>query len=311
MRTPYIFIACLFTGFMSTACLANTTASPAELMEELEVLQQKNDALRAEIAEKRALEEQFAAQQKEIEALKARLAGKEGSTVAETADAETLSQKAEQIWKADIALGASLTRGNNDSHRVHAEFSAERKTDIDELDFGIEAEMGENEGETTSEYIEAAAEYRREISDRIYWYGLAQGRRDALADLDYRTTLGPGVGYRILESDTLSLLFEGGPVYVAEKLSNESLEHSLRARLFEEFIWQITSYAKFFQTAEFLANTQDFEDWIFEVEAGVETSITETLSLRLSAKNIYDNLPASGRDKNDLSLNSAIVYRFF
>lgn len=310
MRSSVLLIFTLFTGLAGTACWANTPNASQDILAKLKSLQQKNKALRAEIEQKRVLEEKFHAQQKEIEALKAKLAGQDKSSLP-SSDPNALSQKAENIWKADIALGAGLTRGNNDSHRVHAEFSAERKTDLDELDLSIEAELGENEGETTSEYIEGSAEYRREISDRVYWYALGQGRRDALADIDYRATLGPGVGYRFLETDTLSLLFEGGPVYVAEKLSHESLEHSLRARLFEEFIWQITSYAKFFQTAEFLANTQDFEDWIFEAEAGVETSITETLSLRLSAKNIHDNLPAEGRDKNDLSLNSAIVYRFF
>jgi len=316
--TSLFFLAVAGSGF------ADNTNS--ELIEQIKALREQNDQLlqvrsaqareleevKQQLAEdltakNRQLQAEFEAQQAEIAQLKKELAMVRQPTEQQV---EELTEKAKKVWSADIALGASLSRGNNDSHRVNAEFKAQRKQDDDQLDFGMRAEIGENEGETTSEYIEADAQYRRNISDKFYWYGLAQGRRDAVADLDYRISLGPGVGYRLIESEDFSLLFEGGPAYVAEKFASDSLDHSLRGRLYEEFVWNITPSAKFYQTAEYLNNLQDLEDWIIELEAGIETAITETLSLRFSAINRYDNVPASGAEKNDLSLNSAIVYRF-
>ena len=270
------------------------------LQQEITRLKQKNAALQQSITH----------QTTQIDSLKAEVERLKAPATAPAPAKEVMSEKSNEIWSAEVALGANLSRGNNDSHRVKGEIKGVRKTEVDRLTLGLEAEYGENEGDTSSEYIEGIVDYRRDIVERLYWYAQLKGRRDALANLDYRFTLSPGIGYKVIDEEKFDLSFEGGPAYVMEKLEDDDLEHSFRGRLAQELNWQITSYAKLFQTTEFLINAQDIDDWILEAELGVETSITEALSLRFGAKNIYDNQPAAGRDENDIQLNSAIVYKF-
>ncbi|MEM6822475.1 MAG: DUF481 domain-containing protein, partial [Verrucomicrobiota bacterium] len=269
--------------------------------------------LRKELAELKKLNEdlqsQAATQQTEITRLKDEVTRLQQPAAPEPAS-QPLSEKAKNIWDTEVAIGANLSRGNNDSHRVKGAVKGTRKTEVDRLILSLEAESGENEGSTTSEYIEGSADYRRDIHDRLFWYALLEGRRDAIADLDYRFTLSPGLGYKVIDEEKIQLSFEAGPAYVLEQLSGEDLEHSIRGRVGQELTWQITSYAKLFQSLEFLSNLQETGDWIVEAEVGVETSITDSFSLRFSVKDIYDNQPAAGRQENDMSLNSAIVYKF-
>ncbi len=274
----------------------------AQLRQQIAELTQKNEALKAGFINQNEKIDQM---QEEIARLK------QPKEVTETANTTPdLKPKSKQIWETEIALGANLSRGNNDSHRIKAEVKSKRETEVDRLILALVAEAGENEGTTSSEYIEGQADYRRDIHERLYWYALLNGRRDAIANLDYRMTLSPGFGYKVIDEETYDLSFEAGPAYVLEKLEDQDPESSLRGRVGEEFNWQINSFASLYQNAEFLINAQDTDDWILEAEIGIETAITKTFSLRFGAKDVYDNQPARGRVKNDIQLNTAIVYKF-
>ena len=49
---------------------------------------------------------------------------------------------------------------------------------------------------------------------------------------------------------------------------------------------------------------------IINAEAGVDSSLTKKLSLRVFAVDNYLSEPAAGREKNDLRLVTAVAYKF-
>jgi len=299
------FFVCTITLLVSTIISATAETeigTEAQLRQQLAELRQKNEALRQGYINQSAKIEQM---QAEIARLK--------QPPAPSAPASTkpnLKPTSQSIWETEVAMGGNLSRGNNNSHRIKGEVKSTRKTEKDRLVLAGITEIGENEGDKTTEYIEGQADYRRDIHERLYWYALLNGRRDAIADLDYRFTLSPGVGYTVVDDGNLFLSFETGPAYVLEQLKDQGLEHSLRGRVGQEFEWQISEWAKLFQNSEFLINAQDTNDWIIEAEVGVETAVNKSFSLRFGAKDIYDNQPAVGRKKNDIQLNTAVVYKF-
>ncbi|MEM6884756.1 MAG: DUF481 domain-containing protein [Verrucomicrobiota bacterium] len=297
-KIPLLALCALITTLPANA----EQQTEAQLRQQITELKQKNEALR----------EGFRNQNQKIEEMQAEIARLKQPPAPETPASTTpdLKAKSKTVWETEVALGANLSRGNNDSHRVKGEIKSKRTTEKDRLILALAAEAGENEGTSTSEYIEGQADYRRDIHERLYWYALLNGRRDAIADLDYRFTLSPGIGYKVIDEDYLQLSFETGPAYVVEQLEGQDPDHSFRGRVGQELEWQISEWAKLYQNSEFLVNAQDTNDWIFEAEVGVETAITESFSLRFGAKDIYDNQPAAGRKKNDIQLNSAIVYKF-
>lgn len=286
------------------------TVSLAAAQEETTPLEAELARLRQEKAElQRALVETSERAQR----LEKRLLAMEQQRETDKAPAEpspSPDQKLKGPWDAEISLGANLSSGNNDSSRLNTEFKAIRKTEIDKLTFGLSGEVGQNESVTNAQRIEGVTDYQRDFSETWYWYTNAKGEHDDIAGLDYRTAIGPGLGWHAISTDTMILDFEGGPTWVAEKLRGESLAHSIRLRLAEHFEWQFSSFAKLYQDLEFLANAQDVEDWLLNAEIGVESDLTRTLSLRVSAENRYDNQPAPGRLKNDLFLKSSVVYKF-
>ena len=108
----------------------------------------------------------------------------------------------------------------------------------------------------------------------------------------------------------MNLLLEGGPAYVWERNEGEASTSSIRGRIAQEFDWQFTDSAKLFERLEWLDNLQDINDWVATLEAGIETSITKTLNLRLSGRYQYDNEPATDRKRGDFTAIGALVYKF-
>ncbi|NJK90428.1 MAG: DUF481 domain-containing protein [Blastochloris sp.] len=221
-----------------------------------------------------------------------------------------LSPQSASLWKAEVGLGASLSRGNNDAYQVNLSAKAVRKTDLDELVLALNADLGENEGEKTSEKGKASADYRRQFDKKWYWLLGSSLERDQLADLEFRATVGPGVGYRFFDSDQVKLSLEAGPAFVAEKFTDDSIDYSARGRIGDRFEFKLTQSATLFQSTELLFNFQDTEDAIVTNELGVETKLNSALSLRVFGKHRYDHLPAPGTRQNDVSLISALVYKF-
>ena len=54
----------------------------------------------------------------------------------------------------------------------------------------------------------------------------------------------------------------------------------------------------------------DLDRYSVVFEAGVETALNESLSLKVYIQDQYENVPAAGRDSNDFKLVTGVSYRF-
>ena len=212
-------------------------------------------------------------------------------------------------WDTSAALGFTLTRGNSDTLLLTGNILTAKKWDKNELSFGSDGAYGENNGDKNAESLHGFGQYNRLFTERIYGYLRLDGLHDAIADVDYRFTFGPGVGYYFIKEENTKLSGEFGPAFIVEKLGDTTKGY-LTLRLAERFEQKLNARAKIWQTLEILPQVDDFNNYILNAELGVETSLTDKLSLRTYLQDGYDNQPASGRDKNDLKLVTAIAYKF-
>ena len=219
-------------------------------------------------------------------------------------------EKIKSPWKADIALGGNFNRGNTDSSLFNLRATGVRETESDRLTLVASGDLGETGGERSAEKASGSANYRRAIHERLYWMLNFAGEYDALANLDYRLTLSPGLGYYFFKNEDMELSLEGGPAYVLEQFRDQDPNSTIRGRLAQEFIYRLNSRVRLFQNAELLSNFERLEDWILTAELGVETSLTDRLALRLTGRDRYANQPAPGREKNDISVIGLLVYKF-
>jgi putative salt-induced outer membrane protein len=212
-------------------------------------------------------------------------------------------------WEKSAALGLTLTEGNSDTLLVTANILASRRGERNEISLGADGTYGENNDVKNNETLHGFAQYNRLFTDRFYGYARLDGLHDAIADVEYRFTFSPGVGYYFIKNERTRLSAEAGPGYIYEKQGEDERGYFI-ARLAEKFDHKFNDKTRIWQSLEFLPEVEDFDNYIVNAEVGVETQLMTKLALRSSLQDTYDNEPAPGRKKNDIKLVTALVWKF-
>lgn len=224
-------------------------------------------------------------------------------------EAKPAEEPKKTAWETSAAIGATLTRGNSKTLLVTGNILSEKKWTQNELRLGADAQYGEDHDVKNAESIHGFGQYNRLFTDRFFGYFRLDALHDAVADVEYRLTLSPGVGYYFVKNDTTTLSGEFGPGYIYEKLGNST--HSYPTlRIAERLEHKINERVKLWESIEFLPQVDKFENYIINAEVGVDTSLTKKLFLSVFATDTYHSEPAPGREKNDLKLVTALKYKF-
>jgi putative salt-induced outer membrane protein YdiY len=220
-------------------------------------------------------------------------------------------------WKSTISLGVTLARGNTDTTLASATFNTEKKWPLNDLMFGADGLYGETKNPGQQKFTESAevlhgfSQYNRTITDGLYGYARIDGFHDGIADIKYRLTLAPGIGYYFITNKVMDLRAEIGPGYIREQLDGYT-ESFATLRIGEKFRYAISAHAKAWESIEFLPQVNQFNNYIVNAEVGVEASLNKAnnLSLRSVLQDSYNNIPALNRLRNDLKLITSLVYKF-
>lgn len=224
----------------------------------------------------------------------------------------TLYLSAEKVspWEHSISLGFNLARGNNDSTQFNTSIEGEKNTESHQVSYGLIANVGDDDGEQTTNNYNAEAQYDKNYTKYNYWLVTASLDIDKIAELDSRIYLGPGLGYRFIKTEQSNLDLEGGLAFLRTKYSKLSEDESLAYRIAEKFSHKLSSGAKVWQSAEILGDTDETDSYVIKAQLGVQTSILDGFNLKSYISNTYNNDPATGKEKNDTSFVTMLVYKF-
>lgn len=213
-------------------------------------------------------------------------------------------------WEGSLAAGFTLTTGNSETVLGTLTFKAERKWEKDEWLFGANLAYGENSGDKSTELADAAAQYNRLLTERVYVGFRVNLMHDDIADIYYRLTLGPNLGVYIIKEKDHSWKAEAGPSFVREK-TPKGTSNYIALRLAERSDHKINERVKAWQQVEFLPQVDDFSNFIVNTEVGVEAELNKKLALRVVFLDTYDNEPApSAKNRNDVKVITALAYKF-
>lgn len=212
-------------------------------------------------------------------------------------------------WSRSLSVGLTLTEGNTETMTATSKFKADKKTKDNEFSLGANGTYGENEGARNAQIISGFGQMNHLYSERLFAYARLMAIHDAIADVDYRFSLGPGGGYYFIKNEKTTLSTEGGPTYVFEKQGRETNDF-LTLRLAEELKHEFNDRVRLWQNLEFLPQVDDFDNFMVNFEIGVETKMTENLNMQAYIQNTYDNDPSRGRKENDVRLVTGVVYSF-
>ncbi len=211
-------------------------------------------------------------------------------------------------WDVSVALGLTATRGNSDTVLVSLGARADKKWGVNELHLGTDGTYGEQNDVKNNESLRGFLQYNRLFTERWYGYARVEGLHDALADVEYRFTISPGVGYYLIKNAQTSLSVEGGPGVVFEKQGRDTHNY-FTARIAEKFEHKFNDRVRIWESLEFLPELDNFNNYIVNAEAGVESALSKSWSLRLVLQDTYDNEPAPDRKKNDFKVIAALAWK--
>lgn len=212
-------------------------------------------------------------------------------------------------WEGSAGLGVTLTQGNSDTVMFNARLQGMRKWEQNELNLAADATYGEANSVKNNDSFRFSVQYNRLFNENLYGYVLADYLHDDIADVSYRVNVGPGLGYYFIKSERTVLSAEGGPTVVFEDVGGQYKSY-LTARIGEKFQYKISDRARIWQKAEFLPQVDDFNNYLFNFEIGIETDITKSVKLEFYIVDNYDNEPAAGRKKNDIKFVAGVKYKF-
>jgi putative salt-induced outer membrane protein YdiY len=212
-------------------------------------------------------------------------------------------------WITSASFGFSLAKGNSDTMLATGNLLSSKKWDRNEMDLGTDGTYGETDGVRSAGNIHGFAQYNRLFTERFFGLMRVDAVNDSVANVDYRLTLSPGVGYYFIKNTNTFLRAEAGPGFVFERVGGVTDDY-VTLRLAERFETKLNDTVKLWQSVEFLPAFEDFSSYVINAEIGIDTSLTKKLSLRTFVQDTYDSTPAAGLKKNDVKLVAAIAYKF-
>ncbi len=223
-----------------------------------------------------------------------------------------------KLWESVASADLALTRGNSRSFLGTITLNTHRKWESDEVLFGGGAGYGNSTTKNstgqevtaeTQDYVKGFGQFNHLFTDRLYAGLRLEGLHDNIADINYRFTVSPLVGYYFIKETNMLLSGEVGPSLISQELANVRQTYA-GFRLGERFEHTFAGGAKVWETLEWIPQIDEFSNWILNAEIGVSAPIVKSLDVRLVAQDTYNNHPAMDHLKNDLKVLAGIGYRF-
>lgn len=226
-----------------------------------------------------------------------------------TKGAPVVTPEVKHPWESSASAGLTLTRGNSQTLLFTAELLTQKKTPANEFLLGIGGAYGKQKDAETVNNYKAFGQWNHLFSDRAYGYVRAEALRDLVADLDYRLTLGPGVGYYLIKDTNTFLAVEAGAGFETEHLGGKS-DSFATLRLAERFEHKLNNHARVWESLEVLPQVDQFDNYVANFEIGLEAALTKSFALKTYLDDTYQNRPAAGKLKNDVKIVAAVSYKF-
>lgn len=215
-------------------------------------------------------------------------------------------------WKGKVVGSLSVTSGNSDTMGVGLTAEAVRRAEADRITLrgGYFYQKDGSRSTRDDQYI--AGKYDYYFTDKLFGYLNTRLDRDAIKELELRSTGGAGLGYQFLENDIHTLFTEAGLSYVSEDYRNNDDDQTYAAGRFAgNFTWWIVKEKLLFtQGVEVLLSVEDVEDFIGISETGLNWYLTNRWYFNAGIRYEYDNTPAEGQERTDTKYLVGLGYEF-
>lgn len=220
-------------------------------------------------------------------------------------------------WSGQGQIGGFMSTGNSEEFGVTAALELTREGIDWEHKLRVAGDYRRDDGVTTREQLLARYEPRYQITDRLFAYGLAQFERDSRQGYSQRYAVSGGVGYRVIDTETMDLSIQAGPAYRVTEFADGTSTDRLAALFALDFDWQLSESVKLTQDANSTVETGgeavvivDSNNTSLTAITGIEAGISDSLTARLSWTLDYDSNPPAGAVSTDTITRFTLIYGF-
>jgi putative salt-induced outer membrane protein len=226
--------------------------------------------------------------------------------------------KTDGLWRGAAGAAAAVTSGNTSSSALSLNADLSRATTADKITLGglINYARNETDGSdtTTANRWAGFGQYDFNLGPRVYAFGRLGLEGDQLIDLNLRTSLAGGLGYKIIDTKETTFNVFGGAGYttdkydVAQSIGGKIGTSFSRSSLFlgEESSHQLSPSVSVKQRLELWPGLSGDKARLAKFTAGLSVAMSSTLNLNLSLINNYNSKPPEGSKKNDLGFFTGV-----
>ncbi len=222
---------------------------------------------------------------------------------------EARTERLRKYWSGTVGIGVESSSGNTDKNSMSLKLDLYRKTTVDKLYLGLYGAYGKTNG--VEDKNEARGELRLDVytSRKAFYFVLGKLEYDKVQDLDLRSTVGCGLGSKIVDTDRSSFDVGGGVTFVREEFSSRK-DSDLTALITMNHSRKISDNLKLSNKLMYYLDPSDTSDFRVDFTSSITNKLTKGLSLSLDILDKYDNTPEVGKTKNDLTVRTTIQHEF-
>jgi putative salt-induced outer membrane protein YdiY len=210
-----------------------------------------------------------------------------------------------------VNIGIKTTEGNTDTESYHADAEFVARTAANRYTVGTVLNYAEDDGDTTANDKRAYARYDHFVSQRWYINTNTSFLRDEFKDLRLRSTLGAGMGYQVLESDTATLSVELGGTYIRQDYQEGEDDSSIAARWALDYSQDLFNEGiTLFHNHELLKGVGDEALFLAYTRTGVRFPLVSGLAGTAQVNYEYNDNPQGDRAYADTTYLLTLGYSF-
>jgi putative salt-induced outer membrane protein YdiY len=221
-------------------------------------------------------------------------------------------------WAGGGNFGLALARGNSDTTNLALGFNAERPTTTDKWTINAASiystSVTDGISSTSANALGGFIRYDRNLSKKLFAFGLFAGSYDHAQDLNVRISPSGGLGYHLIASKVTTLDLLGGFGYTYESYStpipDPITNNFINATIGDEFTHKFTANTTVNQDFYFFPYLNDGGGYRGVFDFGVASKFYRAITWNLNFGDRYNSNPVPGKKNNDVLLTTGLGLTF-
>ena len=230
--------------------------------------------------------------------------------------------KTDGLWRGAGGAALSASSGNTRTSSLLINAEAARATAADKLTLGGAVNYARSKtggvDQTTADKWVGNAQYDYNLSPRLFAFGKLGLESDKLVDLNLRTALASGLGYKLVDTERTRFEVFGGLGYTTDKygsartIAGKTDTTFSRASVYlgEASSHQLSPTVSFKQRLDLYPGISGDKAVLAKFSAGLAVAMSSTLNLTVGLTSAYNSKPPAGTKSGDVGLFTGVNVKF-